>query len=90
MQLLAKTLIQPFNAGLGAVSSLALDEEGDTHVLDAYTAVNEDEEGELEDDEGGSEDDDEVDELEELSEHEQEVLSEDTAAVHETVTKVCT
>ena len=89
MQLLAKTLIQPFNAGLGAVSSLALDEEGNTHVLDTYAAVNEDEEGELEDDEGGSEDDDEVDELEELSEHE-EVLLEDTAAVHETVTKVCT
>jgi hypothetical protein len=87
VQISAKTLIKPFNAGLGAVLPMGLDKAEDNDILDVYTAVNEDEEGESDEVNKVECEDNGVDEMAELSEDEREQLLEDTATVRETVTK---
>jgi len=80
LQLSAKALLKPFNIGL---SGKATDDDNDP------TMVEDDDEGDKEEqaDEDDYEDDN-IDELEELSKDEQNQVLQETAAVHETITKV--
>jgi len=92
LQLSAKTLLCPFNAGLGKTS-----EDGDNPDIDDLLNSGMDDEEEDEDDEDKNEDlpgvpdlndiDDGIDKLDELDADEHEGIIADTAAVHETVTK---
>jgi hypothetical protein len=93
LQLSAKTLLRPFNAGLGKTS-----EDGDNPDVDDLLNSGVDDEEEDEDDEDEDEDlpgvpdlddvDDGIDELDELDADEREGIIADTAAVRETVTKL--
>ena len=88
LQLSAKTLLRPFNVGLGKTT-----EDGDNADIDDLL-----DDDELEDDDDDDDNlpdvpdvddvDDGIDELEALGEDERELLMADTAAVRQTVSKV--
>jgi hypothetical protein len=92
LQLSAKTLLRPFNTGLGKVT-----EDHDTNDVDDLLDLESDNEGDNEDDNEDDNDnfldeddvDDGIDELDELDEDVQEKVMADTAAVHKVVTKLC-
>jgi hypothetical protein len=92
LQLSVKSLLKPFN------TALATGDDDDNNIIsaednDAAPAVQDDSEEEGADDEGADVEDDveddNIEELQELSENEREQLLEETAAVRETITKVC-
>jgi hypothetical protein len=96
LQLSAKTLLKPFNAGMSLTTSV-FEEEFDH--LDDETPLDNDVEGDNEGDSDGDEhdagegepedaDSDEIDELSQLDEQEREKILMDTAVVRRTVTKV--
>jgi hypothetical protein len=96
LQLSAKELIKPFNAGMGGARTVV--DDGDMPVLEDPDGVEDEDDDDT--DEGGDGDDvqemdpdaddadDGIDELDTMGEAEQEELMRDTAAVHEAVTKV--
>ena len=97
LQLLAKTLLCPFNTGLGKKN-----EDGDNNDVDDLLNLGVDDEEEDVDDEDEDEDlpglpdiddvdnvDDGIDELDELDAAKREDIIADTAAIHETVSKLC-
>jgi len=92
MHLSAKTLLQPFNAGLSGQTEDDEDSDVEDNVIPPLGDVDDDEE---EEDEDGSEEDDPVvyaddghDELNELDEAERADLLKNTASVRQAVTKV--
>jgi hypothetical protein len=86
MQLSAKELIKPFNAGMSAATDVTTN--NDMPLVNEDEDEDEDEEGADDGDTEGDDVDDEIDELDEMSEEEREEILADTAAVRETVTKV--
>jgi hypothetical protein len=98
LQLSAKTLLRPFNAGMASTKARDEDnasdeDEGDDDMPDLVALEQEDDENdenkdEDEDDTGGEDADDGVDELGTLSKVEREKLLADTAIVRKTVSKV--
>jgi hypothetical protein len=90
VQLSAKTLLTPFNTALSGKAKDSIEiVEGDDE--DQLVPDIDEEEGNEEDvDEEKDDEDDGIDELEQLSDDERKELLEGTAAVRETVTKVCT
>jgi hypothetical protein len=92
LQLSAKTLLRPFNVGLGKTT-----DDGDNNDVDELLDVDDD--GLDEDDDDNNDGlpivldvddiDDGVDELDALDADEREEIIADTAAVRETVSKVC-
>jgi hypothetical protein len=89
LQLSAKTLLRPFNVGLGKTTD---DDGGVDDLLDQDNASdNEDEDGDGDGDVGlpdFDDVDDGIDELDELDEDARNVIIADTAAVRETVSKI--
>ena len=89
LQLSAKALLKLFNTGLAGV---AADGDNETHNSDNDPVMfEEEEEGEGDKEEQGDEEgieDDNIDELEKLSEDEQNQLPQETTGVCKTVTKV--
>jgi hypothetical protein len=92
LQLSAKALVQPFNAGMSSAhnATLAGDQVEDDNEDDDCEEINMDgvDNNDDEDDDNDDDDDDAVDELEMLSEEEREEILNDTAIVRQTVTKV--
>jgi hypothetical protein len=91
LQLSAKTLLHPFNVGLGKAT-----DDGDNNDVDDLPDADDNRLDEDDDDDDGLLDvtdvddiDDGVDELDALDVDEQEEIIADTAAVRETVSKVC-
>ena len=95
LQLSAKTCLQPFNAGLGKTS-----EDCDNNNVEGFSDEDIDQDDEKNEDNEYNEDslpispevddiDDGIDGFEALEMDECEEIMTDTAAVHETVTKVC-
>ena len=90
LQLSAKTLLRPFNVGLGKTT-----EDGNNNDVEDLPNETVDDEDEHDEDDGlpaipeADDIDDGIDELEELEEDEREDILTDTAAVRDTVTKVC-
>jgi hypothetical protein len=89
LQLSAKTLLRPFNVGLGKTAN-----DGDHNDVDDLPDGDDEDEDEDEDD--GLPDapdtvdvDDGIDELDSLDADEREEIIADTAAVRQTVSKVC-
>ena len=92
MQLSAKTLLAPFNTAISqkATQDGEMPEEDDDRPTLEEDEDNEDNEDNEEDDaQCANDEDDGIDELGELSESERAGVLESTAAVRETVTKVC-
>ena len=92
MHLLAKTLLQPFNAGLSGQTEDNKDSDVEDNVIPPLGDVDNEEE----EDEDGSEEDDPViyadnghDELNELNEAEHANLLKNTTSIRQAVTKVC-
>jgi hypothetical protein len=85
-QLLAKTLLTPFNAALGSTASIEEDTE-DADKGRTFVTVEEDEDGNNEPEEINAEDDG-INELDEVGKDECEKLLEDTSIVRETISKV--
>lgn len=98
LQLSAKALIQPFNPGMAndkstdhldddSESVLILEEDDDKDINDADDADDANADG---NEDGLSDDiDDNINEMEALSEADQEVLLADTAVIRDAVSKVC-
>ena len=90
LQLSTKTFLCPFNVGLGKTT-----EDGDNNDVEDLPNETIDDKDEDNEDDGlptipeADDIDDGIDELEELEEDEREDILMDTAAVHDTVTKVC-
>jgi hypothetical protein len=96
LQLSAKSLLKPFNTALSG-SVMRDDNSDDMTAQDVNENESipdgddeEEEEGGDEEDLEGEVEDDDIDELQELSEDEQKEMFEETTAVRETITKVCT
>ena len=92
LQLSVKTLIKPFNVGMGKTTEANID---DMPALEDFEDDNTDEENGVDDDGGngaGQEDydnvEDEVDEFAELSQDEQDQIVNDTVAVQQAVSKL--
>lgn len=88
LQLSAKTLLKPFNAGLGKTT------EDDANNADELLNIDDSEDEDEEEDNGigfidGDDVDDGIDELNVLDEVSREEIMTDTAAVRVTVTKLC-
>jgi len=82
LQLSAKALLKPFNIGL---SGKVMDDDNDpAMVMDGGDEGDEEEQANDDDDD----EDDNIDELEELNKDEQNQVLQETAVVHETITKV--
>ena len=96
LQLSAKALLKPFNIGLSGKAAdnnnkITPDDDGNlTTSVDDEGDKEDEEDEENEDEQAGDKDDkdDNINELEELSEDEKNQAVEETAVVHETVTKV--
>jgi len=92
IQLSAKTLLRPFNAGIKAANDGDNDDAGVAEEMALEDFDEEEDEDEEEDDSGidwNAEDfDDGVDELEMLPAHERERVTAETATIRETVTKL--
>jgi hypothetical protein len=94
LQLSTKTLLHPFNIGLGKMT-----DDGDNNDVDDLPDADEnglDKDDDDDDDDDGLPDvadvddiDDSVDEQDALDADEQEEIMADTAAIHEMVSKVC-
>ena len=104
LQLSAKALLMPFNAGMSP-SKLAPEDKLNNFNHEVQTLLDKDTTGDDKDDDGDDSDEDRCDdgsgedmddkvhsdndEMDELDEQEQEKILVDTAAVRQTVTKVC-
>ena len=90
LQLSAKTLLHPFNAGLGKTP-----EDANTNDVDDFLNLESDDGDGEDDDEDKDKDsleddaDDGIDELDQLGEDKYDKVMANTAAVHEVVTKLC-
>lgn len=100
LQLSAKALLRPFNTALSGKTAgnddgddVTAQDIDDNHLMpedDEEEVEGEDDEEEADPEGEGEVEDDNVDELQELSEDEQKQMLEETVAVREAVTKVCT
>ena len=94
LQLSAKALLKPFNIGLSGKATddddeLTQDDDNDLAMVENdEDEGNEEEQADEDDDDEDDEDDDNIDELEKLSEDEQNRVLQETMVVHETITKV--
>jgi len=93
LQLSAKALLRPFNPALGKVTRddemLGMDNDNDQLLPAVDEEESEEEEDKDDEDENDKDDEDDgIDEMDELGERGREQVIKDTAAVHETVTKV--
>lgn len=91
IQLSAKTLLKPFHMALShrAKDDDEIVEEEDGDLLELVVNKEDSDEEEEEEEENQDNVEDNIDELEELSNDEWVQILADTAAIHETVTKIC-
>ena len=94
LQLSAKALLKPFNIGLSGKATddddeLTQDDDNDLAMVENdEDEGNEEEQADEDDDDEDDEDDDNIDELEKLSEDEQNRVLQETTVVRKTITKV--
>ena len=88
IQLSATTLLKPFNTVLSRKAADKVEASEEDAEEELVPEIEEEDEDEGEDDDDQDDEDDSIDELQELTKSEQEQVLENTAVVHQTVTKV--